>query len=293
MKKRLLVTGASGFLGHNILRIAPALGLRDIIGVYNSHEITPADGVAAVKTDITDPAALEKLFKDVKPQAVIHAAAVSQPNHCEKNPVESHIVNVAASKNIAILCAKYESACVFTSSDQVFDGEKAPYSELCKPCPINVYGRQKALTEQEIKKAFPDITICRMPLMFGSPSPWSYSFITPFINNLKAGKPLNLFTDEIRTPVSARDAAKGLFIALNHPGQLLHLGGKESISRFDFGILLADILKVDRNLVLPALRKDVSMPAPRPRDLTMDSTKACLLGFFTGSIRSELLAVLS
>ena len=171
----------------------------------------------------------------------------------------------------------------------MFDGQNPLYKEDDPICPINYYGEQKAIAEQKMSEIYPAIAICRMPLMFGAPSPVSPSFLQGMIANLKAGKEINLFVDEYRTPASATAAAQGLLLAVSQPvSGILHLGGKERISRYDFGLLLADIGDLPSNLLKPGKQADVEMSAPRSPDTSLDSSKAFALGYQPLPLREEL-----
>jgi dTDP-4-dehydrorhamnose reductase len=110
----------------------------------------------------------------------------------------------------------------------------------------------------------------------------------PFIEALKAGKELNLFIDEYRTPVSAKTAAQGLLLALEKVNGLIHLGGKERISRYDFGQLLVDIFQLPNSGLKSCRQQDVKMVAPRPADVSLDSSKAFALGYKPLSLKAEL-----
>jgi dTDP-4-dehydrorhamnose reductase len=217
--KKLLVTGASGFLGWHLCHKAKQEW--EVYGTYFSHALELA-GVTLVKVDLTDFQALKQLFFELQPAAVIHTAAQAKPNFCQEHPEESYPINVTASINIARLCCDPRSASagnraipyVFTSTDLVFNGLNPPYLESDRVSPINYYGEQKVLAERGILECYPKTAICRMPLMFGDASPTASSFIQPFIQTLREGKELSLFTDEFRTPVSGSTAASGLLLAL-------------------------------------------------------------------------------
>jgi dTDP-4-dehydrorhamnose reductase len=284
---KILITGASGFLGWNLCQEAQVNW--QVYGTYFSQPVTIPQ-TTLYKIDLRDYEQLKQLFIKVKPDAVIHTAAASQPNFCQTNPEESYSINVTASLNIARLCKEYNIPLAFTSTDLVFDGENPPYQESDRVSPICIYGEQKAIAEQEILKIYPGAAICRMPLMFGLPSPVANSFLQGFINSLQAGKELDLFLDEFRTPASANTAAKGLLMAIEkRVNGLLHLGGKERISRYKFGLLLAEILNCDRSLIKSVKQKDVVMAAPRSPDTSLDSSKAMKLGYKPRSIREELI----
>jgi dTDP-4-dehydrorhamnose reductase len=288
MKNKLLITGCSGFLAWNLCQIARQQW--QVCGTYylNAVEIP---GVKVFKIDLRNFGETKQLFQELRPDAVIHTAASSSPNFCQTHPEESYQINVTASLNIAALCADYNISCVFTSTDLVFNGLNPPYQETDPVSPVSYYGEQKVLAEAGMLEVNPKTAICRMPLMFGIPSPTSHSFIQPFIKSLREGKELNLFVDEFRTPVSATTAAQGLLLALEKVNGLLHLGGKKRISRYDFGCLMAEVLDLPKDLVKPCLQKDVKMAAPRPKDLDIDSSKAFNLGYQPLSLREELIAL--
>ncbi|MGK7955227.1 MAG: NAD(P)-dependent oxidoreductase [Crocosphaera sp.] len=284
--KKILITGASGFLGYNVCQYSQKNW--KVYGTYYSHKIE-IDNVNCIKVDITNIDELQTIFKQINPDAVIHLAAVSKPNYCQNNPETAYQINVTASVNIAKLCADVNIPCVFTSTDLVFDGLNPPYKENDPVSPISYYGEQKLKSEQEMLAIYPKTVICRMPLMFGIPSPHANSFIQFFLKIFREGKELSLFTDEYRTPVSGLTAAKGLLLALEKvEGEIIHLGGKERISRYEFGHLMAEIFNFSQDLMTPCLQKDVVMAAPRSPDTSLDSSKAFQLGYKPLSLREEL-----
>ncbi|MBN3926430.1 NAD(P)-dependent oxidoreductase [Nostoc sp. NMS4] len=283
--KKLLITGASGFLGWHLCQLAKQEW--EIYGTYLSHPLEIPD-IKMLKANLTNFQELKRIFNDVKPEEVIHTAAHSQPNFCQTNPKESHAINVIASCNIAGLCADNSIPCAFTSSDLVFDGLNAPYQEADAVCPINLYGEQKAIAEADMLERYPMTAVCRMPLMFGAATPTAKSFIQPFIQTLQAEQELSLFIDEFRTPVSGTTAAKGLLLALEKVNGIIHLGGRERISRYDFGQILIEVFQLPITGLKSCRQQDVKMAAPRPADVSLDSSKAFALGYQPLSLRKEL-----
>lgn len=286
--KKLLVTGSSGFLGWNLCQIAQQEW--EVYGIYFSKAVE-IPGIKLVKADLRDFQSLKQLFKEIQPNAVIHTAAQSNPNLCQKNPEESSLINVTTSLNIAGICSDYSIPCAFTSTDLVFNGLNPPYRETDPVSPISIYGEQKVMAERGMLEHYPKTAICRMPLMFGIAPTGASSFIQPFIKTLKEGKELSLFTDEFRTPVSGKTAATGLLLALEKVEGIIHLGGKERVSRYDFGCLMADVLELPKDHLQGCLQKDVPMAAPRPSDVSLDSAKAFSLGYQPLSLREELEAL--
>jgi len=287
--KKLLITGVSGFLGWNLCQLAREW---EVYGTYLSHSLN-IPSINTLKVNLTKFKEIKQIFHEIQPAAVIHTAAQSQPNFCQTHPEESHAINVEASSNIAGLCADYNIKCAFTSTDLVFDGRCAPYSETDVVCPVNLYGEQKVMAEAAMLYRYPMTAVCRMPLMFGMATPTATSFMQPFLQTLEEGKELKLFIDEFRTPVSGKTAAKGLLLALEKVNGVIHLGGKERISRFDFGKLLVEVFQLPSTGLKACRQEDVKMAAPRPSDVSLDSSKAFALGYEPLSVKEELKALIN
>jgi len=274
--KRLLITGVSGFLGWNLSSIAKSKW--QVYGTVFSHPVE-IEGVKTLRIDLRDLKELRRVFKEISPDAVIHTAGITSPDFCQTHRMETQRINVDASINIACLCADLSIPCVFTSTDIVFDGLNPPYKEDDPVSPVNFYGEQKVMAERGMMRYYPDVTICRMPLMFGIPGPHASSFIQPMIKAMREGHEIRLFTDEFRTPISAETAADGILLSLEKVRGIIHLGGIERISRYDFGRLLSDVMGIKDARLLACKQKDIPLPAPRPPDVSLDSSKAFALGF--------------
>lgn len=285
--KKLLLTGAGGFLGWHLCQLTQADW--EVYGTFHSRAVE-MPGVRLFPIDLTDFESVKQFVQAVQPDAIIHTAALSSPNACESDPDTSYRINVLASCNLAGLSADAGIPCVFTSSEQVFDGSKPPYREADPVCPINRYGEHKAAAEAGMQERCPDAIICRMPLMFGA-APTAKSFIQPWTETLRTGGSIHLFTDEIRNPVSGYAAAQGILIALEKASNILHLGGKERLSRYAIGCLLAEALGVPATQLNPCRQKDVRMTAPRPLDASLDSSLAFSLGYQPKTMKEELEAL--
>lgn len=285
--RKLLLTGASSFLGWYVGRAA--LLSWDVIGTYHTHPLSNP-GFTTCALDLTDPVAVKDLFHALQPDAVLHLAAQSKPNLCQTDPSGSRAINVTASVRLAELCADAGIPYGFTSTDLVFDGRHAPYRETDPVCPVSLYGEQKAEAEAEILRRYPQAVVCRMSLMYGA-APTAPSFLQTFLEQLQRGQPMKLFVDEFRSPLSGRDAATGLLLALEKAQGILHLGGGDRLSRYDFGLMMADIFGLPLDLIQACRQADVPMPAPRPADVSVDISRARALGFAPGSTREELAAL--
>lgn len=287
-QRRLLITGAGGFLGWHLARAATASW--EVYGTLHRQR-SAAPRITTLVVDLTDRTALGQLFRDIRPQAVIHAAAAADPEFCERHPGAAFDINVQASSDIAALCAQTDARLVFVSTDIVFDGRSAPYDEQALPSPINVYGRQKAWAEKCVRRRCPHAVICRPALIFGPPAPGGDSFLQPLLAGLRSGRAMPLFVDEFRTPVSVRALSAGLLLAAERTGGILHLGGRQRVSRFAFAHLCAAIFGLDGAPLIPCSQKSANVLASRPPDVALDSRKAAALGFDPHDLATELMLI--
>jgi dTDP-4-dehydrorhamnose reductase len=277
MPKTLLITGASGFLGWNLCRIAAPRWR--VVGLYHRHKIT-IPNVVTLPSNLTDPDKTSDLFAAVRPDAVIHTAAASKPDDCERYPDKTATINIDASATLARLCADRSIPFVFTSSDLVFNGRHAPYAEASPPTPINTYGRQKLTAETAIRACCPDAAICRMPLMFGYTEGQQRSFTDQMIVAIMESAPLSLFRDEYRTPVDAGSASRGLLMAVDRfQGRVINLGGRQRHSRADMGDIIERLLGITASTINRISQREAASVAPRPADVSLDSTAAFALGY--------------
>lgn len=300
--RTLLITGVSGFLGWHVARLARPDW--HVMGTYFTTKRHIAQSAfAAIDTgriDLTEFRDMREMIALVKPHAVIHTAALTDANYCETHVADSFRINVEATRNLAGLCADRGIPFVFTSTDLVFDGTRAPYREDDPVTPISVYGEHKAQAEEEVLARYDLATVCRMPLMFGAPSPTHGSFLQWMLAKMERGDALPLFTDEFRTPVDAESAARGLLLAayrgLREAADLeltpitgcYHLGGRERISRYEFGQLVQKTGNFAAARLDPVRLGDLDLPAARPPDVSLDSSKAYEVGYDPASIQDAL-----
>ncbi len=299
----LLITGLSGFLGWNLAQEA-----RDTWTVAGTYYRTPRRVVqahfgafATGRIDLAQLQEVREMLAATRPDVVIHTAALANPILCERYPDDSFRSNVAATSVLANLCADRGIPLVFVSTDLVFDGTQAPYREEDPVSPVNVYGEHKALAEEVVLDSQERVVVCRMPLMFGRPSPTHGSFLQWMLPKMEQGAVLHLFHDEYRTPVSAGVAARGLLQVaerlLPDPEEppitgRLHLGGRERISRYDFGRLVQELGGYDRVRLEPVSVHQFKGPAARPPDVSLDSGRAYAAGYDPPPLRDQVRTVL-
>ena len=283
-KKKLIITGASGFLGYHLARVA-AKGW-EIYGITNSRVLDFEDAVD-INCDIRNYIELGNIIDDIEPDAIIHAAAIADTNFCQQNEELSYQVNVEATKNLAGICCDYQISFAYTSTDLVFDGRQGMYKEEDEKNPLSIYGEQKAVAEDEVLRIYPEATVFRLPLMFGEPEASAANYLQKFIAQIKKGEKASLFHDEYRSVCGAISIAEGILKLINETG-IIHLAGKEKLSRYDFGLKAAYAFGLDTSLLYSCSQKDVKMAATRPADVSLDISKAVSLGYAPLSVDEEL-----
>ena len=260
---RVLITGATGLLGGYL---EAEVKRRGQVAIAYGGPRRETNGI-----DLGDQAAVLTLFERERPHVVIHSAAMAAMSDCIADPEAAKRINVDGTRNIASACTKHGVRLVHVSSDLIFDGESAPYKEEAEPTPLSIYGRTKAEAERAALTD-PTAAVVRVALLFGPTLTERASFFDLTARRFEKGESMTLFEDEWRTPISLRAAAEGLLsIAEGAYRGTLNLGGPERMSRFEMGMRLARVLKIEPKV--QAVSRTSLGGEPRPKDVSLDSTK--------------------
>ena len=276
--KKLLVTGASGFLGWHCCHA----NFSDwkIFGTSTSAGKIEPKHISKIQMDLTDENWLWSVIKEVKPDAVFHLAAHSGTNYCEKFPDSSRPLNVGASANLAKMCADRGIKLIFTSSEQIFDGQKGDYSETDQPAPKNKYGEQKWQAEQKIQEINPEAVIVRIAVLYGKSSNISANFLTQWLDAWGKSLSVMAFHDEIRQFLSARNCVDALFHLLDQGAEgIFHVGGSSALNRLEFAKLVKSILVLENAKIIDKSQSEIEMLAYRPVNLSLNCQKILSTGF--------------
>jgi len=286
-----LITGAGGQLGSILLRQLVQAG-RTALGIASPRGPLPSTGTA-LRIDLTDHAALAELMERERPDVIVHSGAISAVAVAHADPAQAMLVNAGSTAQLSAASARAGARFVYVSTDMVFDGEAAPYDETATPEPLSDYGRSKRAGELAAL-ANERALVVRLPLLYGIPGvPRSVTFVDQ-VRVLREGGTLQLFHDEVRTPLWLEDAARSVIAAAKSDlVGALHLGGPERLSRLEMGRLLAAALGIQQPNIRSVSRLDVTASEPRARDLSLDSSQfAKAFGAPAGRTMREALAAM-
>jgi len=268
---RLLVTGASGLLGANLLLAARAS--HQLIAATHRQRIE-LPGAECVQLDLAQPGAAHDLLRGTHPDAVIHCAAFTDVDACEGHPELAERLNAEVPGWLAEACAHEGTRMIHISTDAVFDGAQGGYTEDDLPLPINVYGATKRSGEQAVLAAHPSSTVVRTNL-FGWNAQPKLSLAEWFLDRLRRGEPCTGFTDVSISPLAADDLAACLLALLPMPlAGVLHVAGSEAVSKYQFGCMVAEHFGLQADLIRPGLVDASGLRARRPHRLTLDVRRA-------------------
>ena len=265
---KIFVTGGSGLLGSKITEIALERGY-DVYSGYCRHK--PEFG-KAVKLDLTDANSIVRAINDVEPDVIIHTAALTDVDRCEVDKDLAYKINVEGTKIIVETARKLNSFLIYISSDYVFNGSKGMYKEDDETNPANYYGYTKLLGEKYCQ----DFCIARTCVIYGAkPASGKVNFTLWLINKLEKGESVRIVTDQYITPTLNTNLAKMLLeIAERKLKGVFHLAGATRVSRFEFAKEIASVFGLDGNLIIPSRMDEINWIAKRPRDSSLDASKA-------------------
>lgn len=282
---KVFVTGVAGQLGHDVVNELTCRGITalgsDLAPAYSGA----ADGTAVTTApyyplDITDPAAVEALLLQLRPDGVIHCAAWTAVDGAEDCPEKVRAVNASGTANIAKACRALGCKMMYISTDYVFDGQgQTPWEPDCKSyAPLNVYGRTKLEGEQAVAELVEKFFIVRIAWVFGKNG---NNFIKTMLRLGKTHKSLRVVCDQIGTPTYTLDLSRllvdmmvtekyGYYHATNEGGY---------ISWYDFAREIFRQAGYDTDVIPVTTAEYGASKAARPFNSRLDRRKLGEMGF--------------
>lgn len=282
----ILVTGASGVVGWHLCRFLNGQG-RAVVGTF--RESAPSlEGVCFRQLRLEDPGSIESLFERQSYRAIVHCAALSHPDECERQPQQAETVNVLGTRRLMEGLVDRRRF-VYLSTDQVFDGTKGNYGEDDPTHPVNEYARGKRIAEAYVLDRSNSIVV-RLSKVFGWGSPFHDCFLDWARSRFESQKQVPLFRDQYRSFVYVGMVVRALerLISAHPRHNLYHLGGPGRLSRLDLGELFAQTFGFDRSLIFPVSVEGVGQAA-RGRDCSLDSSRLTVeFGLQNRPVREDL-----
>ena len=273
---KILITGGKGMLGRTLQK-----ELAD-------HEIVVAD---LPEWDITDDTGFMNRLSEVRPDLVIHCAAMTKVDDCETNRELAFKLNEVGTRNVAIACKACGARLIAISTDYVFSGEpeREPWAwgEMDIPRPRTVYGASKFAGEQMIQMIIPDAVILRIAWLYGAGGP---SFVHTMAKlGAQDGAPLKVVNDQRGNPTSTKTVADVIKFLMTKPdvSGIVHGTCEDQCTWYDLTVELFRLLGLKREVV-PCTTEEFPRPAPRPRNSALKKSVLNLLGYRTPTWQSAL-----
>ena len=245
--RKVLITGANGQLGHELVRATIAAG-HEVVAT--SHETL----------DITDKAAVDAVMTETRPDVVIHAAAWTAVDACESDPEKALLVNGTATKFIADAARAVGAHVVYISTDYVFDGSKtSAYDESDATNPQSVYGSSKLAGERALGATDAIVRISWVCGFYGAN-------MVKTILRLAEQPQLKFVDDQIGNPTFADDAAAMIVrLAIEKRPGTWHVTNQGEVSWYEFAreVLIAGGFDADK--VVPIKTHELQPPRPATR----------------------------
>ena len=245
----------------------------------DNHEVVGIDkyvpeGERDLTVDITQKEPVKESIVSGAPDVVVHTAAETDVDRCERDRDLARRINVDGTANIADACSRVGAKLILISTDYVFDGNKGNYSETDEPNPISFYGVTKLEAERITSLSSSNSLIIRTSVLYGW-HPTKLNFVTWILKGLRERQILKVVNDHINSPTLANNLADAIRKAIQLDSRgMLHIAGNQRISRFDFARRIAKRFDLDENLLLPVQMSDLNWLARRPRDSSLNVGKA-------------------
>ena len=272
INKKVLITGCGGMLGYSLLPI-----IKENFNDLLATDIKPNKGNLE-KLDVRDVDECEKVIASFAPDIVIHLAALTDLEYCEKNPKDAYLTNSTGTKNMAILTEDIGSAFVYISTAGIFDGNKEFYDDFDKPNPINVYGSSKYQGELFVQRIVSNYFIFRAGWMMGSGPKKDKKFINKIYKQIKKGQSeIFVVDDKIGSPTYTVDFSKSMVRVINsgHFG-LYNQVCEGSCTRFDVADAFIGFLELQDQIKVKKVKSNYFKKeyfAPRPESENLINLK--------------------
>jgi len=267
---KFLVTGSAGLIGSQVTKDL-TLENHKVYSCY--HDNKPIHG-NPLYFDLTNQNKIIRTIQEIKPDSIIHLAAMTNVDQCETQQKLAYLINTKSTEILAKQAAKLDAFFVYVSTDYIFDGRRGKYSEDDSTNPLGYYGKSKFKAEEALNKLASSWCIARTSTPFGIHLNKT-SFPIWIKENLEAKKEIPVLVDQFTSPTYVPNLSKMLIeIAKRQISGILHTAGSSRISRYELAKLVSEKLHLDKKLLKPTQINEMTWNAQRPRDSSLDVSKA-------------------
>lgn len=269
-----MVTGAGGLLGGAVVKLASSR--HEVYSGYREH--APLFGIPT-RLNLLDSDALARTVEATRPEVILHTAAMTDVDKCETERGLATATNQVATGALSRLASRVRAHFVYVSTDYVFDGRKGLYDEGAEAAPLNFYGKTKSQGEKETSRRGKGYCIARTSVIYGSkPAAGKTNFALWLIDKLRRLETANVLVDQIVSPSLNTSVAEALLeIAERRLEGIIHVAGSSRVSRFEFASELASTFELDGSLLIKSRMEAMAWVARRPKDSSLDVSKASRL----------------
>jgi dTDP-4-dehydrorhamnose reductase len=268
--KKVLVTGGSGLLGSNCIHMLKT-DCR-VTGIYNRHPVS-IKGAEMIQADLTDKDRTTGLVASLRPDIIIHCAAITDVDLCERESEKAWQVNVKCPALLAALAMEQGTSFVHISSDAVYGKGDGNATEQDETMAVNAYARTKIEAEREVLRNNPDALILRSAI-YGWNMRNRYSFGEAILRALIFNRSITLFHDVFFTPILVNDLVEIIMELSDRKARgIFNAGAVDSPSKLDFGRMLAGIFGFSGENIVPVSLMEKNLAAERPKRPTMNVDK--------------------
>ncbi|OYW18241.1 MAG: dTDP-4-dehydrorhamnose reductase [Sphingobacteriales bacterium 12-47-4] len=265
---KILVTGANGLLGQYLVKQLLLAGYAVVATGKgeNRHPVEALNPFVYYDMDILDEPTVNLVMEKERPDVVVHAAAMTQVDDCEKDTERAEAVNVKGTAQVLVNAEAISAQFIYVSTDFVFDGEKGMYIETDECNPVNFYGFTKLQAEAITETSTIPFAIVRTCLVYGQPLHGKRSNIFSWVkSSLESGQMIRVVDDQWRTPTYVEDLAAGIVLIIQQKATgTYHLSGEEGMSPFGFACRVAAHFGLNPSLIERVTADTFTQPGRRP-----------------------------
>ena len=275
--KKILITGANGLLGQKLVSLLASNQSCVLLATARGEaRFSVPENINYSTLDITDSQDCFTLVNEFSPDAIIHAAAMTQVDNCESEKELCDDINVSGVQNLIHAIGDRDCHFVHISTDFIYDGNAEEYNESSKANPLSYYGASKWKSEQLFKNVKFPYSILRTVLVYGVLEDLSRSNIVLWAKGaLEKKQQINVVDDQFRCPTLAEDLAQACWDVVDQKATgVFHVSGKEFLSILELIYQIADFWKLDKSLISPIKTTSLNQAAKRPAKTRLNINKA-------------------